>query len=187
MQIVCICLIALKYIYHRYADSKSIFLQSIFLQNLLLEDTLNLRTGWTYWCIILNKQLEIRCFFVTCSASSVMMESWNLGIFILDENTLHRYWVSSHSSQLFRNILHVTASFYHQLPTVHHHDRSSPTGRTAQGTTVRSACPSRMLGTRGTRSVSVCIWPVLFHSYLFNYLYITQIDFVLLLCHYLFD
>lgn len=69
---------------------------------------------------------------------------------------------SSHSLNIFWNILHITVSFYHQLPIVHRHDRSSPTGRTAQGMTVQSACPSRMLGTRGTHSVSVCIWPVLY-------------------------
>lgn len=71
-------------------------------------------------------------------------------------NFFPRFVFSSNLLQLFWNTLHLT-SFYHQLPIVHHHDRSSPTGRTAQGMTVRSACPSRMLGTRGTRSVSVCI------------------------------
>ena len=54
-----------------------------------------------------------------------------------------------------------------QLHTVHHRGRSSLIGRTARGTTVPSACHWRTLGTRGTLSVSVCIWPnnaILVHS-----------------------
>lgn len=51
------------------------------------------------------------------------------------------------------------SAFHPQLLTVHHQGRSFPIGRTAHGMIVLSACHSRMLGTRGTRSVSVCIWP----------------------------
>lgn len=62
----------------------------------------------------------------------------------------------------------LSAAFRPQLLTVHHQGRSSPIGRTARDTTVLSACRWRMLGTRGTRSVSVCIWPtntLLIHSF----------------------
>lgn len=82
------------------------------------------------------------------------------------------FFFPSHLQQLFCNPLHLNTSFYHQLPIVHHHDRSSPTGRTARGMTVRSACPSRMLGTRGTRSVSVCIRPVLYTYFILSTLHI---------------
>lgn len=106
---------------------------------------------WLKW----RKQLEMRClcYMILQFIYDGALQSW---IFLLDVAEILSFPLIHYICS------EITISFYHQLPIVHHHDRSSPTGRTVQGMIVRCACPSRMLGTRGTRSVSVCIWPVLY-------------------------